>query len=265
MLASHDEPDERRARLPGRASFRIAALAPDDPDLLATLREWDWVARSLLTRGAVCAATRPRLEDSRRIVGELCRVLAGEEEGEGVSRERLVFAARAGGRVQAVVALFACPRSVFVELLATAPWNLLGPGDPADARTVRGAGTTLVNHASTFSRRLGRGGRVALQAENPRALALYERLGFQRMQPSDAPLALVPRGEDGWSPAVLRLAQKKASREDAQSPWMLLDPERPPRLAAVPARGRRTPAASRLAPGARPPGSASRGAAPAAP
>jgi hypothetical protein len=71
MLPSHDDPDERRARLPGRASFRIAALTPDDPDLLATLREWDWVARSLLTRGAVSAETRPRLEDSRRIVGEL--------------------------------------------------------------------------------------------------------------------------------------------------------------------------------------------------
>ncbi|BDG06257.1 GNAT family N-acetyltransferase [Anaeromyxobacter oryzae] len=239
MLASHDDPDERRARLPGRASFRIAALAPDDPDLLATLREWDWVTRSLLTRGAVSAATRPRLEDSRRIVGELHRVLAGDEPGEGVAEERQVFAVRAGGRVQAVVALFACPRAVFVELLATAPWNLLGPGDPADARTVRGAGSALVTHASALARRLGRGGRVALQAENPRALAVYERLGFQRMQPSDAPLALVPRGEDGWSPAVLRLAQKKASREDAESPWMLLDPDRPPPLVAVPALRRR--------------------------
>jgi hypothetical protein len=61
MPASYEDPAERRARLPGRASFRIAALAPDDPELLATLREWDWVARSLLTRGAVSAATRPRL------------------------------------------------------------------------------------------------------------------------------------------------------------------------------------------------------------
>ncbi len=239
MLASHDDPHERRARLPGRASFRITALAPEDPDLLATLREWDWVARSLLTRGAVSSETRPRLEDSRRIVSELHRVLAGNEPGEGVAEERQVFAARAGGRIQAVVALFACPRAVFVELLATAPWNLLGRDDPADGRTVRGAGSALVTHASALSRRLGRGGRVALQAENPRALAIYERLGFQRMQPSDAPLALVPRGEDGWSPAVLRLAQKKASREDAESPWMLLDPARPPRRVAVPALRRR--------------------------
>lgn len=254
MLASHDEPHERCARLPGRASFRIAVLAPDDPELLATLREWDWVARSLLTRGAISAATRPRLEDSRRIVGELCRVLTGDEPGEGVADDRQVFAACAGGRIQAVVALFACPRAVFVELLATAPWNLLGPGDPLDARTVRGAGSALVTQASTLSRRLGRNGRVALQAENPRALEIYERLGFQLMQPSDAPLALVPRGEDGWSPAVLRLAQKKASREDAESPWMLLDPDRPPRLAAVPARGRRASSAPRPAPASRPQG-----------
>jgi hypothetical protein len=246
MLPSHDDPDERRARLPGRASFRIAALTPDDPDLLATLREWDWVARSLLTRGAVSAETRPRLDDSRRIVGELQRVLAGDEPGEGVPDGRQVFAAVSSGRIQAVVALFACPRAVFVELLATAPWNLLAPGDPADLRAVRGAGSSLVTHASVLSRQLGRSGRVALQAENPRARAVYERLGFRRMMPSDAPLALVPRGLDGWSPAVLRLAQKKTSREDDRSPWMLLDPDRSVPLAAV--RHARRPSATRAAP-----------------
>jgi GNAT superfamily N-acetyltransferase len=228
MRATHDEPDERRARLDhGRATFHITdGLDPGDPALLSTLRGWDWVARSLLSRGAVGAPTRTKLEDSRRIVGELARVLAGEEPGEGTDAERHVFAAVAGGQVQAVAALFPCPRAVFVELVATAPWNLLGPGDPPDARAIRGAGSALLSHAERWSRRTGRGGRVSLQAENPRALGIYERMGFQKMRPSDAPLALVPEGDHGWSASILRLAQGRAGPEEARSPWMLLDPAR---------------------------------------
>ncbi len=228
MRATHDEPDERRARLEhGRASFRIAQdLDPRDSALHATLRGWDWVARSLLSRGAVAAQTRTKLEDSRRIVAELLRVLGGDEPGEGTDAERHVAAAVADGRVQAVAALFACPRAVFVELVATAPWNLLAPGDPPDARSVRGAGGALLSHAERWSLVGGRGGRVALQAENPRALGVYERLGFARMRPSDAPLALVPRGDHGWSASILRLAQGRAGAEEERSPWMLLDPAR---------------------------------------
>lgn len=227
MRASHDDPYERCARPgTGRASFRIAALTADDPSLPSILREWDWVSRSLLSGGAVAAATRLRLEDSRRIVGELARVLDGAEPGEGPPDARAVIAAVAAGRVQALATTFACPRAIFVELLATAPWNLLAPGDPPDGRGVRGAGRALLEEAERAGQRDGQGGRVALQAENPRALAVYERLGFERMLPSDAPLALVPRGDDGWSPAVIRLARKRASREDAASPWLLRDPAR---------------------------------------
>jgi hypothetical protein len=228
MLASHDDPDERSARRDGgRAAFRILpGLDPGDPALHATLRGWDWVARSLLARGAVGATTRVRLEDSRRIVGELLRVVSGEEPGEGSAAERHVVAAASDGRIQAVAALFPCPRAIFVELVATAPWNLLAPGDPPDARAVRGAGGALLDHAARWSRASGRAGRVALQAENPRALALYERLGFTPMRPSDAPLALVPRGDRGYSPSVIRLAQGRAAPHDLASPWMLLDPSR---------------------------------------
>jgi GNAT superfamily N-acetyltransferase len=221
----HDDPAERRARLdPRRASFLVTDLEPEDPTLHATLRGWDWVGRSLLTRGAVLPPTRLRLEDSRRIVGELLRVLTGDERGEGTADERHVVAAVADGRIQALATLFAPPRAVFVELVATAPWNLLGPDDPPDARSVRGAGAALLEHAARWSSATGRGGRVALQAENPRARALYERIGFAVMRPSDAPLALVPEGDTGFSASVLRLARGKAGADEARSPWMLRDP-----------------------------------------
>lgn len=227
-----DDPLERGARQPRPASFRITSISPSDPDLRATLRGWDWVARSLLVRGP-SAATRPRLLDSRRIVGELLRVLAGEEEGEGTAPDRLVRAAVQRGRIQAVMSVFLCRRAAFVELLATAPWNLLSTDDPPDARAVRGAGRALILDASRLARAAGARGRVALQAENPRALEVYRRLGFVRMRPSDAPLALVPRGGKGWSAPVLRLARGEAGRDQDGSPWMVLDPDRVAAGAAV--------------------------------
>ena len=166
------------------------------------------------------------LEDSRRIVGELLRVLLGDEEGEGVAEERLVRAAVTGDRIQAVTSLYLCPRAAFIELIASAPWNLFGPDDRPDSRTVRGAGHALVIHAAALSRASGSGGRVALQAENTRSLALYRRMGFTPIRPSDAPLALVPRGGHGWSPAVLRLARGAAGPEERRMPWLVRDPER---------------------------------------
>jgi hypothetical protein len=220
-----DDPFERSARQPRPASFKITSISPADPDLRAVLRGWDWVARSLLSRG-VSAGTRPRLLDSRRIVEELLGVLDGHEEGEGPPPDRLIRAAVHRGRIQGLASVFLCPRAAFIELLASAPWNLLAPEDPPDARSVRGAGRALVLHAGTLSRESGAGGRVTLQAENPRSLAVYERMGFTRIRPSDAPLALVPRGGKGWSAPVLRLARGEAGPEERSSPWMILDPDR---------------------------------------
>ena len=47
MHATQEDPFERRARLHRQASFRIITLSPTDPALIATLRGWDWAARSL--------------------------------------------------------------------------------------------------------------------------------------------------------------------------------------------------------------------------
>jgi hypothetical protein len=229
MNVAASEPPERPARpVRGRASFTFEHLPSDDAELREALRSWDWIARSLLAGGLVAPETRLRLEDGRRIAGEVARVLAGDEDGEGDAAERTVTVARHRGRIQAVATWLPCRRSVFVELLAAAPWNLLAPGDPPDARAVRGSGPALLACLSRLSRALGRGGRLALQAENPRARAVYERLGFVGMRPSDAPLANVPPGKKGWSDSVVRLARGRPGADERAMPWMLLDPERAP-------------------------------------
>lgn len=236
-----EEPSERSARQPRPASFLTVPLSPADPDVLALIQRWDWIARSLLSRG-LTTETRARLQDWRRIGGELLGVLEGHEEGEGAPQERLLRAAVHGGEVQGLASVFLCRRAAFVELLLTAPWNLLGPDDPPDARAVRGAGRALVDAASALARAAGAGGRVTLQAENPRARAFYERMGFAPLRPSDAPLAVVPRGVKGWSAPVIRLARGEPGPEERRSPWMILDPERRrPRVAVAPG-VRRSPA-----------------------
>jgi hypothetical protein len=227
-----DEPSERSARPLRAASFRILSLSPGDPALPTLLRRWDWIARSLLSR-TQSNSTRARLADWRRIAGELLAVLEGHEDGEGAPAERLVRAAVHRGELQALATIFLCPRAAFVELLVSAPWNLLGPDDPPDARAVHGAARALLVGASALACAAGAGGRVALQAENPRCQALYEHLGFTLMRPSDAPLALVPRGKKGWSEPVLRLARGQAGPEERRAPWLIFDPERRRAGAAV--------------------------------
>ena len=240
MNTSLDEPNERRARaLHARAgsksltrsTFLLREVAPDDPRLLARLDDWQRAAAALLAGPPLSSEERSRLQDSARILGELGRVLAGDEPGEGRSRDRRITLAFAAGRTQGVCAWFACPRGVFVELLATAPWNLVRgrPGDPIrlDAhRAAPGAGRALITEAARVSRALGAGGRVALQAENPRCAAFYTRLGFAPMRPSDAPLALVPPGDHGWSPPVVRVARGVPGPEETLAPWLVLDPAR---------------------------------------
>ncbi|GEJ58176.1 N-acetyltransferase [Anaeromyxobacter diazotrophicus] len=225
-LTSLDDPHERCARADARAELTIHHLDPGDPLLRAGLAEWERLARALLGEGELGAETRPRIEDDLRIIEELRNVLDGVEPGEGTARERELCAAFGHGRLQGVCSYFVCPGGVFIELLASAPWNLLrAPGGP-DRRAVRGVGQALIAHAQRLSFSAGHGGRVSLQAENPRCLQQYRRLGFELMRPSDVPLTLVPKGKKGWSKEALRVARGQCGPEEARAPWLLLDPSR---------------------------------------
>jgi GNAT superfamily N-acetyltransferase len=221
-----DEPPEPTARpFAGRASLNAELVSAEDPAWQVELASWLAAIPALERRVALTPLTRRKLEDSRRICGELLRVLRGAEEGEGRKSERSLLAVRALGRVQALSSMFACPGGTFIELVATAPWNLLGRGDPSDPRTVHGAGTALVERAIAWSRRRGCRGRVALQAGSRCSMGFYERLGFRLLEPTDHPLTLVPQGEHGWSPEVLRVAKGTPGPDEERSPWLVVEPD----------------------------------------
>jgi GNAT superfamily N-acetyltransferase len=237
--AAVDDPHERNARAHAARALAVVELRPSDPSVLSTLAEWQRAANALLARD-VLPGTRLRLADHLRVAGEMARVLSGEEEGEGRASERRLVATDADGRVEALCTWFTCPGGIFIELLVTAPWNLLRGGDPHDARAVRGAGAAIVNAAAAQARR--RGGRVALQAENRRAAEVYGRWGFAPMTFVDRPLDLVPPGDAGWSESIVRVARGSTGAEEARMPWLVT------RAAAVPtARAADAPARSRAA------------------
>ena len=81
-----------------------------------------------------------------------------------------------------------------------------------------------MRHAVSWSLSRGCGGRVALQADNPRALVYYEHIGFRRMTPADGPLAFVPQGDAGWSPEILRVALGCPGPDEERAPWLVLEP-----------------------------------------
>jgi hypothetical protein len=233
MPHTSEEPPSSLARAAEARAPRItcAALAPGDPGARATLQAWLAAAPALARRSGSCE-TRVRLADARRIGRELARVLDGLEPGEGRAAERTLHVAVALGRVHAMSSMFACPGGTFVELLVTAPWNLLGADDPPDARTVRGAGKALVATAAAWSLARGCGGAVALQAGNARSAAFYDHLGFRELRPEDEPLALVPSGERGWSPEILRVAAGRPGPAERRQPWLVLPGARADALAA---------------------------------
>jgi hypothetical protein len=236
--STSEEPPSSTARAPAAraASLLCSAVPSADRAPRVVLDAW-LEAAAVLERRPLSPRTRARLADFRAVASELARVLDGTEDGEGRASERTMVVATDRGRVQGLCSMFACPGATFVELLVTAPWNILGSEDPPDPRTVRGAGTALVAAASRWSARRGCGGAVALQAATLRAAEFYDRLGFRTMGAGDEPLRLVPPGERGWSPSVLRLATGRPGREERDSPWLLLEAqaaraEAPARVAA---------------------------------
>jgi hypothetical protein len=231
---SEDPPNHLARAVPARAlPILCTTVDARDAATRATLQAW-LDAIPVLERRELSTQTRARLADSRAVCEELARVLDGTEAGEGRTSERTMSLATARGRIHGMCSTFACPGGTFVELLVTAPWNLLDGDDPSDPRTVRGAGTALVAAASRWSAARGCGGVVALQSATLRAASFYERLGFRLMRADDDPLSLVPRGDDGWSPSILRLAHGHAGAEEHRSPWMLLERRSASATAAAP-------------------------------
>jgi hypothetical protein len=54
------------------------------------------------------------------------------------------------------------------------------------------------------------------------------------MRPEDGPLGLVPPGDAGWSPEILRVAAGRPGPREREMPWLGLEPSRSFGVAARP-------------------------------
>lgn len=65
---------------------------------------------------------------------------------------------------------------IYIDLLATAPWNMLNNGD---LRKTKGAGTNIIVEAIKESERLGKYGKIKLYPL-PQSAGFYKKLGFEK-------------------------------------------------------------------------------------
>ncbi len=94
------------------------------------------------------------------------------------------------GNLQAAANYSVKKNSVYIDELATAPWNIKAGG--ADNRSTKGAGTQAVVEAVRLSSELGKGGRVTLEALED-AKPFYEKLGFKSKKSDDTQMELSPK------------------------------------------------------------------------
>jgi hypothetical protein len=222
-LTMDEPPSQDVGSVRRRPAVGFAVVPAGDQTVRETLRAWLQVVQVLGLR-SLSKPSRVRLQDGARICEELYRVLGGAEPGDGPASDRTVILASSRGHAQAISSMFACPRGTYIEFLVSAPWNALRSADPPDPRTVRGAGTCLVSAAVAWSRDRGCGGRVSLCAENARARAFYEGLGFQPVAANGVPSSFVPRALGGWSSSGPSMADGGRPSEADQGSLMLYDP-----------------------------------------
>jgi hypothetical protein len=89
------------------------------------------------------------------------------------------------GNLQAAFSYTKKRDCVYVDYLASAPWNVI----PNHANATKGAGTSAIEQAVRISQESGRRGRVRLQAL-PDAVPFYEKVGFTADKEQDEPTLL---------------------------------------------------------------------------
>ncbi len=82
----------------------------------------------------------------------------------------------AKGNMQAAASIQEKKDSLYIEYLATAPWNVKG----GEAKSVKGAGTAMIEHIIQESVKKGKGGSVTLESL-PDAISFYEKIGFKNL------------------------------------------------------------------------------------
>lgn len=114
-----------------------------------------------------------RFGDNLAIISDIAENATAEPETFRGVRDR-------EGRLQAAGIVHLQSDYLEVDLIATAPWNIL----PNQPESLKGAGTALMEELVKESKDLGFGGRLKLYAI-PRARQFYEKLGLEETAQGD--------------------------------------------------------------------------------
>jgi len=123
-------------------------------------------------------AFKPRLEGNPYVNADIKRLNASRLIVESILLQRKdrnkVGIMDGEGRLQAAFKYATKKDHIYIDLLATSPWNITSD----DPRKVKGAGTQAIVEAIKLSKKKGFGGRVSLTPLRD-AEAFYEKLGFK--------------------------------------------------------------------------------------
>lgn len=145
--------------------FFVVNLA--DEAVLRDLEEWSTVAAELVNRAIENDLPhRRRIEINANVISDmLLESLVSPEDFRGVRDDR--------GDLQAAAIVIDMDDHLFVEYLATAPWNVT----QEEPRSVSQAATALMALLALESDSNGHRGRIMLYAI-PDAIEFYQKIGF---------------------------------------------------------------------------------------
>ena len=134
------------------------------------LEEWDRVAQENVNQALKAlyadSQIRRRIDVNARVVSFIqVEALAAPEDFRGVRDDR--------GNLQAGAIVIDMDDHLFVEYIATAPWNVTGDSP----RAVKKAATALMAELAKESNGNGHYGRIILNAI-PDAVEFYQKIGF---------------------------------------------------------------------------------------
>jgi hypothetical protein len=138
-----------------------------DSSVTIDLEEWSRVAASNVLRArSDDLPLRGRIEINANVISDLqVEALVQAEDFRGVRDDR--------GNLQAAAIVIDMDDHLFVEYLATAPWNVTQD----EPRSVRKAATALMALLARESDSNGHSGRIMLYAI-PDAIEFYQKIGF---------------------------------------------------------------------------------------
>lgn len=173
MVSDTDKgPEPKKSRKPKtKTSQQPTASAPTENKLSSS--RYDATAQKSIDEWNSIASKDPELSANFSVVKEIKKT-AKSSNFVGVKDSK--------GNLQAAATFMEEDDHLYLDYLATAPWNVKGK----DSRAVKGAGTSAMEMLIKTSFAKGYGGRIKLDTL-PGAKSFYEKIGFIVPNPKGAP------------------------------------------------------------------------------